>query len=182
MQKSEKPKYPCSQAQRVAAELIEMLDAGCERISVAGSIRREVPMVSDIELLIIPSAAETPLGRLLLGEKLEDLNNRGILRLRPNIRGAVTYGALNKLLLHVPSGIPVDIFTTSRENWGMALFVRTGPRDWNIRAMTRLRALGLKGHAYGGIEMEDGTQVSCPDESTVFYYLQWEAVNPCLRR
>ncbi len=76
------------------------------------------------------------------------------------------------------AGIPVDVFATIPQNWGMAMFVRTGPKDWNTRAMQRFIALGHRGHAYGGITLNvDGPdqkiEITCPNEQAVFEVLDW---------
>ena len=91
-------------------------------------------------------------------------------------------GPKNKHLIHVPSGIRLDVFTTDAANWGMAMFVRTGPAEWNIRAMSRFQALGMKGHAYGGVTDFDGAEIECRDEATVFQLLQWRYTPPEGRR
>ena len=70
-------------------------------------------------------------------------------------------------MVHVPSGIPIDVFSTSAQNWGMSAVVRTGPKEFNIRLMQRFRQLGMTGHAYGGVTGRDGI-IECPDEETVF--------------
>lgn len=45
---------PLAQARAVADLLVSYLAPACERIEIAGSIRREVPEVKDIELVAIP--------------------------------------------------------------------------------------------------------------------------------
>ena len=40
--------------------------------------------------------------------------------------GAVTIGTVNKLLLHPATGIGVDVFVTSAENWGMDVVTGAG--------------------------------------------------------
>ncbi len=42
-------------AQIIASEIIDRLEPCCERLSVAGSIRRRRPLVHDIDLVCIPS-------------------------------------------------------------------------------------------------------------------------------
>jgi DNA polymerase/3'-5' exonuclease PolX len=64
----------------------------------------------------------------------------------------------------------------------MALFVRTGPAEWNVRAMQRFIELGLRGHAYGGVTMPSGYEVGCPTEEAVFALLEWQFVEPKDRR
>lgn len=47
-------KYPHHQAISVAEEILDHLSSQCSRITIAGSIRRQAPEVSDIEILYIP--------------------------------------------------------------------------------------------------------------------------------
>jgi DNA polymerase/3'-5' exonuclease PolX len=158
-------------ARAIAEELVSLLSPVCTRIEIAGSIRRQKPDVGDIELLIIPNEDK-------LAILLEVLMQQGIFEKRPNKRGIYTYGPKNKLLVHCPSGIGVDIFSSTEENWGMALFVRTGPKEWNIKAMSRFRQLGMQGHAYGGVTLQNGLPFECPSEFIVFNLLGWPYTPP----
>ena len=78
----------------------------------------------------------------------------------------------------MPSGIPVDVFSSSTNNWGMSLVVRTGSKDFNVRMMARFRELGMRGHAYGGVTDQEGNEIECPDEETVFRLLGWSWMPP----
>ena len=183
-------RHALAAARSVAGELVQLLDPYCERLKVAGSVRRGRSTVHDVELLAIPKVAR----RLdLFGDVAEELSELDVyldslidcgslLHKRPNRLGRYTYGPLNKLLVHVPTGIPVDIFSTTAENWGMALLVRTGPAQFNIRVMSRFRELGLRGHAYGGVTDRTGHELACPDEATVFELLGWAFVESADRR
>jgi len=162
-------------AKKIADELVELLTPACERIRTAGSIRWRKPFPNDIELLCIPRFID---GVDQLDQKLKWLIGTHVLEYRPNKKGSTVYGPKNKLLRHADSGIGVDVFSVTGSNWGMALFVRTGPAEWNIKAMSRFRELGRRGHAYGGITDSDGSEITCPDEKTVFKYLQWAYIPP----
>ena len=172
-------------AELQAIDLAEMLRPFCERIEIAGSIRRKRSYVKDIELLCVSKVwSSQDLGGLAtngyeLDLKLDELVVDGsVLKKRPNKAGRYTYGEQNKLLTHVPSGIPVDIFSVPPTNWGMALVVRTGPKEMNIRMMARFKELGMRGHAYGGVTDQEGTELRCPDEETVFRLLGWTWIPP----
>ena len=173
----------------VAEQLRQILLPSCERIEIAGSLRRQQPDVGDIELLCIPKTIVTPgglLGMFTTSENALDtavmvLLGQEFLNYRLNSKGAKIYGSLNKLLVHVESGIPVDIFSTTIKNWGMALVVRTGPKEFNIRMMARFRQEGMRGHAYGGVTDGDGQEIGCPDEATVFRQLGWLYQEPVAR-
>ena len=101
-----------------------------------------------------------------------------VLKKRANKSGRYSYGEHNKLLVHVPSGIPVDVFSSSIKNWGMSLVVRTGPKDFNVRMMARFRGLGMRGHAYGGVTDQESNEIECLDEETVFRLLGWSWMPP----
>ncbi len=171
----EKRRFPLAFARIVANQLLKRLGPHCQRIEVAGSIRRGKPMVGDIELLSIPRVNDQG---DLLDRKLQMLIKAGSLEYRLNRNGhRAGYGPLNKLLVHVGTGMPLDVFTATEENWGMAMFVRTGSAEWNRKAMSRLLYRGMRGHAYGGITWKT-ERYNCPDEETVFRYLQWPYVPP----
>ena len=174
-------KWPRDYAAKITIELIMLLRPACWQIQVAGSIRRRVQLVGDIELLCIPKP--DAFGDARYFERyMARLLDANVLAKRPNKRGQVSYGMKNKLLVHPASGINVDLFTTDAENWGMALVVRTGPKDFNIRMMTRFRSLGMQGHAYGGVTDAQGQEIACPDEETVFRLLGWSWIPPEERR
>ncbi len=178
-------------AQSVGEDLVQLLAPHCERIEIAGSIRRRRLMVGDIELLcisrVIGSSSDMFGGVGAVGYALDTaidelVTHGSILLKRRSMRGRCTYGRQNKLLTHVPTGIPVDVFAATQENWGMAQLVRTGPREWNIRVMSRFRALGMRGHAYGGVTNENGHETNCPSEESVFELLQWPYSPPARRK
>ncbi len=179
-------RWPLRDAEQVADDLVRLLAPRCERIQIAGSIRRKRPQVKDIELLCVSKAwsSQDLFGGLAtngyeLDLKLDELVADGsVLKKRPNKAGRYSYGEKNKLLTHVPSGIPVDIFSAPATNWGMALVVRTGPKEMNIRMMARFKEMGMRGHAYGGVTDQDGTEIECPSEAKVFELLGWRYVPP----
>ena len=172
-----KTRFPLAKAEEVGQALVEVLGPGCEKIEIAGSIRRRRPDVGDVELLCISSLGDAvALGtNVYLDAEVEDLILRNVLQKRLNKAGRTNYGRWNKLLVHV--AIPVDIFSTTEANWGMALVVRTGPAEWNIRMMARFRKRRMRGHAYGGVT-QGGIDVPCPTEEEVFRLLDWPYRDP----
>lgn len=177
-------RYDLAAGRGLADALCEVFGPHVERIQVAGSVRRQKPDVGDVELLYIPK--DDPIGGDPLHRFIQERIADGVFAYRLNVKGSRVYGPLNKLLVHRQTGIPVDVFATDKENWGMALFVRTGPAEWNIRAMESFRELRMRGHAYGGVtllgprghEGSERREVTCPDEETVFRLLGWAWVEP----
>jgi DNA polymerase (family 10) len=195
-ERDEDGRWPLSFARLVAEDLKARLQPACERVEIAGSIRRQRPWVKDVELLCIPKVERAV---DLLGETQVEVNHLdrvlewlltcdyqegstlvsgGLLHKRPDVNGRYAYGPKNKLLVHAPTGLNVDIFTADRRNWGMAPVVRTGSADFNRRVMGRFRRLGMKGHAYAGVTDQHGNDIDCPDEETVFRLLGWPWVPP----
>jgi len=167
-------------ARAIADELLELLKPACQRIGIAGSIRRQKPEVGDIELLCIPRFDE---GIDLLDRTLGYLMLRQVFDHRRDRRGRITYGPKNKLLLHKPSGIGVDIFSTTEECWWVALVVRTGGRDTNIEIASRAKEQGMRFHAYGrGFTRADGSELVCCSEQDVFRAVGLRYLEPWERR
>ena len=69
MSKVEVRRYPQGQAMEAALALRSMLASACERIEVAGSLRRKAPEVKDIELVAVPRIATDAVG--LWGDPLQ---------------------------------------------------------------------------------------------------------------
>lgn len=151
-----KTKFPATQAQPVADDLAKALMPACERITVAGSLRRRKPEVGDIELLYIPrfGPGRRP-GELVDSDDVNQVDlllkillDTGVLEKRLNVKGAETWGPQIKLARHVPSGIPVDLFSTGATSWWNYLVCRTGPAESNTRIATEARQRGWKWEPY----------------------------------
>ncbi len=179
-------KSPCKQrlleletARAIAEELKSRLEEACHRIEVAGSIRRQKSIVGDIEFLCIPKYVS---GVDQLDREIGALCIQRILGVRLNKLGSRVYGPKNKLLCHVESGIGVNIFSTTQEQWPVALVVRTGGKTTNKRIATAALRKGYRFHAYGrGFTTATG-EIVCHSEREVFeavgltYLEPWERV------
>ena len=154
-----------TEAREIAETLKELLEGSCDRIEIAGSIRRRKRDVGDIELLCIPEFVG---GVDMLDRELGALAIRRILALRRNKRGSTTYGPKNKLMVHVPSGMGVDIFSTDEQCWPVAMVVRTGGKQTNIRISMAAQARGYKFHAYGSGFSTPNGEIVCRSEREVF--------------
>ena len=163
-------------AKAIAKELVYYLTPGVNCIVIAGSIRRNKPDVGDIELLVIPRAN-------YLDKILDDLMMQGILAMRLNKRGNRVYGPKNKLMVHLPSGIGVDIFSTDEDCWSVALVVRTGGEKTNKEIASRALERGMRFHAYGrGFTQADGSELICGSEADVFRAVGLACLEPWERR
>lgn len=178
---------------RDAAEAVQaFLSPGCDRIEIAGSIRRRKAEVRDIELVAVPRIAHRPIG--LLEEEteahnaLEELvaqylaNTDGALRARDveNHRADGSIEIQHKLgpafKALTCDGIPVDLFITDAERWGCIFALRTGPGDWNIRLVEECKQIFRQ--VQGGRVLHLGKPVATPEEADFFRALGQPWVDP----
>lgn len=166
-------------ARAIAERLKALLTAACERVEIAGSIRRQKPEVGDVELLCVPKYIA---GVDMLDAKVQTLIQLGTLDFRRNKLGSKIYGPKNKLLVYVETGIGVDVFSTDEESWPVALVVRTGGKATNQRIATAALKKGYRFHAYGrGFTTPTG-EIVCHSERAVFEAVDLPYQEPWERR
>lgn len=178
MTQATKQRFPLAQAEGVARDLVRKLTGACQRIQVAGSVRRKKPDVGDIEILAIPLMGMTDSGDLfgtpkeisLLDLRLEALVKDGIFEFRKTALDTIVNGPKIKLFRDLASGIPVDVFTATQENWWNYLVCRTGPAKSNMDICNRAIAMKLKWEPYsnGFLIRETGDRIICGSEQAVF--------------
>jgi DNA polymerase/3'-5' exonuclease PolX len=175
---TDKQRFPSAIAREVAEELVAELAPRCERIKIAGSLRRGKADVGDIEILFIPLIGQVhvpgelfPKSGSLADELLDRWLAEGIISKRPNVNGSVSWGELNKLAIHVASGIPIDFFATTSDRWFVSLVMRTGSAQSNTRLATAALKRGMQFHAYGVIQDRRGQQIIPQSEREVFEWL-----------
>lgn len=73
----------------------------------------------------------------------------GVLTKRLSVDGRTSWGPKNKLAVHEETGIPVDLFAATRENWWNYLVCRTGPAESNMQIAGEALKRGWKWNPYG---------------------------------
>lgn len=172
-----KQKFPRAAALAAAKELCDAIKPHCERLIVAGSLRRRKEFVGDVEILFIPKFIEKKDGLFdiivedCVAGKLEELLARNVITKRRTIMGSETWGAKNKLAVHITSGIPVDFFTATPENWFNYLVCRTGGAENNIIIAAAAKVMGWHWNPYGpGFTDREGNTVPVTSELDVFRF------------
>jgi DNA polymerase/3'-5' exonuclease PolX len=154
----EERKVPAKEALAVAKLFCQFLKPHCAKLVVAGSLRRRKTLVNDIEILFVPSFVAEPdpeelFARTRVGNATERaiaaLLAAGVLAKRLNVNGVEAWGEKNKLGVHAKSGIAVDLFTATKENWFNYLVCRTGGAENNVRICNAAIARGWKWRPYG---------------------------------
>lgn len=158
-----------------ASEIVEQLKSCCERIQIAGSLRRLRPTVNDIEILCIPKLElQNKEGCLLQEEenllelKLISLLDNGILSQRLKKDGTKTFGRTIKLLHIEPCKIALDIFSTTHEGWFNNLVSRTGGKQTNITIASSAKRRGLQWLPFGNGFLNGEVLVNISSEDEVF--------------
>ncbi len=139
-------------AQKIAAEVIKRLSPYCQRIEVAGSIRRQKPFPGDVDMVLIPSdpwnleaevlALARPFQPKMSGEKLKRFDYKGA---------------------------QIDLYFASPETWATLLLIRTGSKENNIRLCTLAKKKGWHLAASGdGLFNETGKRIAGDTEESIY--------------
>lgn len=167
--------YEYAKAYVVAEQLAQRLERSCEKLQIAGSLRRRVKLVHDIEIVVVPVLEERPdlLGethalRSRLDDTLDELIEERVLRSFPGAKN----GPRMKQFAVQPLGIKVDLFIVlPPAQWGTILAIRTGPAHYSHWLVSRKDiGGGLPNHLrvkdgavmtlYGGNVIETPTEES----------------------
>lgn len=128
------------EAESISQEIVEVVKPYCERVVVAGSIRRKKGWVNDIDIVLIPS------NQGMVGYTLTSL------------MGRYKMGGSKLMRFQHPKGIKVDIYVATLGTWYTLVLVRTGSAAHNIKLCRIAQQKGMKLHADGsGI----GTFIDC---------------------
>jgi len=148
----------------IANKLKSLLEPYCERIEIAGSIRREKEIVKDVELVLIPKNANKLFN--VLGLHL--LKTIGSIRYLKN-------GDKYKQFFYL--GIKIDLFVACPDNWGYIFAIRTGSAEYshNTLAVGWVKK-GFKGE--DGFLTKNGAVVPVKEEIDLFNLIGVEYVSP----
>lgn len=121
-------------AKAIAEELVKQLAPHCERIQIAGSIRREKPEVKDIEIVAIPKHYEVGLFESGIATVVNRWQKvKGELPCKYTQR-IITHSLLPELFPN-ESEIKLDLFFARPENWGLILAIRTGSAEYSHQVL-----------------------------------------------
>ncbi len=161
-----------------------LLCAACDRIEIAGSIRREKDNVGDIEIVCIPRYQQDMLQRPLLNavtaldHLLDNFESEGILR---KDMGGHRY----KRYIITEHELQLDLFCTTPAQWGVIFAIRTGPVEFSKKLVTPHWQGGFLESGYSvreGRVWHGGLMLETPEEKDVFEYTKCDWIDPWLRR
>lgn len=153
------------QALEIAEKIKAELAPYCERIEIAGSIRRKKPEVKDIEIVAIPK----PYDIGLFESGITPFVNQW-----PKVRGELPCKYTQRIL---PDGIALDLFFAEKENWGLIYAMRTGSADYSHRvsgnAWVRQGYRSVEGYL-----CSNGKRIAVPEEEDLFKLIGVNYVEP----
>lgn len=165
-------RIPLEAARVVADATVHYLAPYCERIEIAGSIRRHKKTVGDVEIVAIPKVRREldlfghPTGQeeLLIYQGIDEANQREIPWLKVVSMGHRYW----KLADSRMGNFPIDLFLVrAPAQWGPIFSLRTGSADFSKRLMIALRARGYRSED-GRILDRKNEVIDCPEERDVF--------------
>jgi len=145
------------QAETIAKNFLSEIKEFCERIEIAGSIRRKKPEVNDIDIVLIPKLREHLIQKI---RKISRVEAQG-----------------KKLMRAEYSGVQVDIYFATEETWGILLLVRTGSKEHNIKLCQHAINKGMKLSVSNGL-MRGNEVIASRTEEGIFKGLGMDYIEP----
>lgn len=133
----------------------------CDRIEIAGSIRRKSRECGDIEIVYTPN-------------KKRQWEMYDIITCMRKVKG----DAFGKYTQRIDSnGVKLDIFQARPENWGLILAIRTGSADFSKALASEWVR---KGHhsKEGMLRNKRGEMIPMPEEVCLFELLGMDYIEP----
>lgn len=155
-------------ALEIAESVKALLAPHCDRIEIAGSIRREKPEVKDIEIVAIPKPYDTGLFESGIATVINQW---------PKVRGELPCKYTQRTL---PEGIALDLFFATPENWGLIYAIRTGSADYSHKVLAN-------GWVKAGYKSQDGyltlydRRIEVREEQDLFDLIKIPFVEPKYR-
>jgi len=157
-------------ADKLAAKIVAALAPYCERIEIAGSIRRRRPLVNDIDIVCLPKRGDyqTLRERVLVHSRVVTEGPQTIItRLQNDVQ-------LDLWIAHQPKK---DLFSTTPTNFGVLLLSRTGSKEHNIWLCQVAEKLGRRLNPHHGV-FENRRLLASATEEEVFAALNMHFVPP----
>ncbi|GAA4292700.1 hypothetical protein [Aestuariibaculum suncheonense] len=153
------------EALTIAEKVKELLAPHCERIEIAGSIRRKKPEVKDIEIVAIPKPYDVGLFESGIATVVNQWEK---------VKGELPCKYTQRIL---PEGIKLDLFFAERDNWGLIYALRTGSADYSHHILA-------SGWVFQGYRSEsgylqiDGERIVVREEEDLFKLLHMPYLEP----
>ncbi len=158
-------KLDLEEAGKLAEAIKAAVEAHCEKIEVAGSIRRQKPKVHDIDFVVVAKSDSDWKG-------INEILRR--LKAKPNCSG----NQLIKAYLPCQNGLfQVDFYRAKPSTFGIHLLIRTGSAEHNCWLAGYAISKGMRLKYSEGL-IKDTTPIAGEDEKGVFSALGLPCPSP----
>lgn len=177
---SNNQRLPYQQAMSIALDVLAWLYPLCDKVQVAGSLRRQAQTVGDIEIVALPHHLPALLQRL---DRL--VENGTIEKALYSDKQMTRWG--ERLRCFDYRNVRVELAIADGDNYGYLLWLRTGPADGNKFVVTRMmveKAAMRFNDGYGWLTDYAGDtplyqhKLSLPDEAALFEALGMDVIDP----
>ncbi len=156
------------EAEKLASQIKASVSPHCDKVEIAGSIRRRKPLVHDIDFVVV---AKSDTEWLKINEELRRL------KAKPNCAGI----SLIKAYVPCRNGLfQVDFYRAKPATFGITLLIRTGSAAHNMWLAGVAISKGMRLKYSEGIMKED-IPVAGEDEDGVFAALGFSCPIPSWR-
>jgi DNA polymerase/3'-5' exonuclease PolX len=161
----------------IANRLVDELAVYCERIEIAGSLRRLKPEVGDIELVAIPKVETDMFGDVATAHQLDFVDWDAF--------GSVVKNGHKYKQIALKVGVNLDLFiVTPPAQWGVQFMIRTGSAEFSHRLVTPKKYGGMMPsnlRVKGGAIWSSNHIIETPEEQDVFGLIGVPFIAPELR-
>ncbi len=163
MKKDFDPKF----ALAVAEDFLDGTNDLCKRCELAGSLRRNEPIVHDIDFAVVPKGDDFGVWREEMKERVKSLGGT-----------VISFGEVISNFLY--RGVQVNLFLCpSVDSWGVTLMWATGPKGHTIGMTVKARKKGLLINSRGIWTREEPPKlVAARTEEEVGRILGWKLKPP----
>ena len=165
------------EATPIVGKYLELFRPKCERIEPAGSYRRERKFINDIELVCIPSTIQIEDG--LFGFKEE--RSPEFIKLVDSFVRVKGNGVGKYTQIILPEGIHLDLFMTTKDQWGVIFMIRTGSAAFSQRMVTECKAAGYFVEDGFLWRKRDSVMIPVPEEEDFFNITKLPYIKPYAR-
>lgn len=159
----------------IGLKIQEQLAPLCERIEIAGSIRRVRPEVGDLDLVILPKAGQLAAIKARCQQKCEAIRDG---EQNCIYRVGLSDQTLFQIDIFFARPAISDLLQTVPGNFGTLLLCRTGSKDHNIYLVEHAKRLGLRWNPYRGVIDAQGKVLASESEEKIFKALDLPWIKP----
>lgn len=159
---------PLKEIKNVAIDILTLNDAWCKKIDVVGSIRREKPVVNDVDYVVITTDKDW---RVLKRNMVTGIDSRVVL----------SGDKIHRFLVPFKVGaVQVDFYRATEDTYGIQKLIRTGSAEHNIY-LAKLALRHGKRLLYSKGLVENGKVVAGEIEADIFDKLGLKWIPPKMR-